>query len=246
MSNLRQGPSGGALKSGAETYSSAIADARNYMDWVVAQFRPFLHGKIMEVGIGHGNYCALLREYGDYVGVDVDSESVAAAQERFPDIRFAQCDILEISSLRRTLPSDADAIVSINVIEHIEDDRTAVSNLIQVLKPGGHLLLSVPALMMLYNEMDRLAGHFRRYTTASMQALLQGQPVEIVRLGYLNPIGGLGWWVNSLSKPKSLNAESINRQIRLFDRYIVPVSKALNPLFQSFFGQSVVCIARRK
>jgi hypothetical protein len=62
----------------------------------------------------------------------------------------------------------------------------------------------------------------------------------------MNPIGGLGWWVNSLSKPKSLNSESINRQIRFFDHYIVPVSKALNPLFQSFFGQSVVCIAQRK
>ncbi len=237
---------GGHLKIGADTYSSAIADAQNYMRWLVDNFRPYLKGQILEVGIGHGHYSMLLGECGDYIGIDHDRESVAEAQAAFPDRAFAACDILDRAQLRTLIPDGADAIVSINVLEHIDDDRTAIANLVDVLKPGGHLLLSVPALMMLYNDLDRLAGHCRRYNTNRLQGILEKQPVDILRLCYFNPIGGLGWWANSLKRHESLNDSVVNGQIRFFDQYVVPVSKVLDPVFRAFFGQSVTCIARRR
>jgi SAM-dependent methyltransferase len=246
ISSDRVGPQAGEkLKTGAETYSSAIADAQNYMDWLISAFRPYLKGRIVEVGIGHGHYCTLLQQYGRYLGVDIDQDSVAEARALFPTAEFAACDILDEGRLRALLPEGADAIISINVLEHIEDDARAVGNLIDALKPGGHLLLSIPALMMLYNDLDRLAGHYRRYTTARLRALLTDRPVEIVRLCYFNPIGGLGWWVNRLKRHESLNSNGVNGQIRFFDRYVVPVSRAIDPVFRPFFGQSVTCIARR-
>jgi len=238
--------SGASLKIGAETYSSAIADAQNYMKWLVDTFRPYLRGRILEVGIGHGHYSAFLGECGQYLGVDLDEESVAAARANFPARRFEHCDILNRLQLHALSPEGADAIVSINVLEHIEDDATAIANLVDVLRPGGHLLLSVPALMMLYNDLDRLAGHCRRYTIARLRHLLAAQPLNVVQLRYFNPIGGLGWWLNSLKRHDSLNSAGINGQIRFFDQYIVPVSKALDPLFRPFFGQSITCIARRR
>jgi SAM-dependent methyltransferase len=236
----------GALRTGSDTYSSAIADANNYMKWVVNTFRPHLRGRILEVGIGHGYYSTYLSEYGDYLGVDHDHDSVAQAKAAFPNQSFATCDILDRGQLRMLLPGGADTIVSINVLEHIEDDRRAVANLVDVLKPGGHLLLSVPALMMLYNDLDRLAGHCRRYTTPRIRSLLDDQPIEILRLTYFNVIGGLGWLVNSLKRYRSLDEDAINSQIRLFDRYAIPLSRTIDPLFRSFFGQSVICIARRR
>jgi SAM-dependent methyltransferase len=233
------------LKTGVDTYSAAIADAQNYMRWVVDNFRPYLKGRILEVGIGHGHYSTMLGECGDYLGIDHDKASVAEARVAFPDRAFAVCDILERGQLRTLVPEGADAIVSINVLEHIEDDETAISNLVDRLKPGGYLLLNVPALMMLYNDLDRLAGHCRRYTTEGLRNLLATQPLEIIQLSYFNPIGGLGWWANSLKRHRSLNADGVNEQIRVFDRYVVPVSRALDPVFRSCFGQSVTCIARR-
>jgi len=233
------------IKTGADTYSSAIADAHNYMAWLISEFEPYLRGDILEIGVGHGSYCTLLRSHGQYLGVDIDRKSVAAARVRFPDAAFAECDILEHARLTELLPGGADAVISLNVFEHIEDDEKAISNVIQIIKPGGHLLLSVPALMVLYNELDRLAGHCRRYTTDRIRKILQHQPVEIVKLKYINPIGAVGWWVNSAARPTSLDSDAINRQIRLFDRYAVPFSRALDPLFRSFFGQSVICVARR-
>jgi SAM-dependent methyltransferase len=243
--NQPPGP-GGHLKTGTETYSSAIADAQNYMRWLVDNFRPYLSGRILEVGIGHGYYSTLLGECGDYIGVDHDADSVAEAQAAFPNRAFAACDIMDRAKLRTLFPDGVDAIVSINVLEHIDDDRMAIANLVDVLKLGGHLLLSVPALMMLYNDLDRLAGHCRRYTIGRLQDILEEQPVDILRLCYFNPIGGLGWWANSLRRHESLNDRVVNGQIRVFDKYVVPVSKALDPVFRSFFGQSVTCIARRR
>ncbi len=235
----------GGLKTGADTYSSAMAEAHNYMNWLVDQFKPYLHGQILEVGIGHGSYYPLLSAHGTYFGIDHDAASVAEARMRFPG-EFAPCDILDGSQLRAVVPNGADAVVSLNVFEHIEEDEKAIGNVIEVIKPGGHLLVSVPAMMILYNELDRFAGHVRRYRTTRLRDILARQPVEIVRLNYINPVGAIGWLMNSIVRPKSLNSEAVNRQIRLFDRYAIPISKTLDPLFRSFFGQSVICIARRK
>lgn len=233
------------IKTGEETYSSAIADANNYMSWVISGFRNHLRGKIIEVGIGHGSYCTELSDYGEYLGLDLDEKSVEDAARRFPSSRFAQCDILDISRLESVVGGKADSILSVNVLEHIEDDQRAIANLISVLKPGGHVMLSVPALPFLYNDLDRLAGHVRRYTLQRFRMLLEQQPVEIVRLCYFNPIGGLGWGLNSLKRHSSLNSDAVNGQIRFFDRYVLPVSRVLDPLFRPVFGQSVTCIARR-
>ena len=71
------------------------------------------------------------------------------------------------------------------------------------------------------------------------------QPVEIVRLSYMYPVGGLGRLANSLVCPKSLDPDAMNGEVRLFDRFAIPISKGLAFLFRSFFGQSVTCIARR-
>lgn len=233
------------LKSGKDTYSSAIASAYRYIDWVLTPFIPYLHGDIVEVGIGHGSYFQKLSQYGNYVGIDIDARSVLEAQQRFTGTRFAQADILQSGFLKDLLPEKADAIVSINVLEHVADDAAALANLVDAIKPGGTLLISVPAMMGLYNDMDRLAGHHRRYHLADFRRLLAPLPVEIDRLCYFNPIGGLGWWVNRFKRHDSLNSNAINGQIEFFEKYVLPISKLVDPLTRRFFGQSVTCIAHR-
>src|SRR6187397_2012387 len=109
-------------KSGADTYSSAMASAYRYMDWVLSPFKPYLRGDIVEVGIGHASYFEALKPYGNYVGIDIDERSVADARARFPDTRFERADILQSGFLDTLFPGGVDCIVSLNVFEHIEDD----------------------------------------------------------------------------------------------------------------------------
>jgi SAM-dependent methyltransferase len=233
--------------SGQDTYSSAIVTAHRYIAWILSPFAPYLHGNIVEVGIGHGSYFEALGRKGNYVGIDIDERSIRAAKQRFPEGRFAHADILEAGSVRAALHGEAaDAIVCINVLEHIGDDATAVRNLVDALAPDGTLLIGVPALMSLYNDLDRLAGHNRRYRLADFERLLEGQPVTIEKLCYFNPIGGLGWWANKFRHHDSLNSGEVNGQIVLFEKYILPFSRAIDPLTRRFFGQSVICVARRR
>lgn len=233
------------MKIGEDTYSLAMVSARRYMDWMISPFRPYLHGAIVEVGIGHGGYYEALATYGEYLGIDVDERAVLAARKRFPKGVFANADILQPRFLAELLPGNADSIVSINVLEHILDDQTALKNLVGALRGGGRLMISVPALMSLYNDLDRLAGHHRRYCLADFIRLLSGLPVEIDKLCYFNPLGGIGWWANRFLRHGSLNSNEVNGQIELFEKYILPFSRALDPLTRGFFGQSVICVARR-
>jgi SAM-dependent methyltransferase len=240
------GPRVAALeKTGADTYSSAMAVAYRYIDWMLSPFKPHLHGNVVEVGIGHGSYYEALSPLCAYVGIDIDERCVTEAKKRFPQGRFERADILEPKFLESVLPGGADGILTVSVLEHIEDDRTAARNLVDALKPGGVLMMSVPALMVLYNDMDRLAGHYRRYSLGDVERLLDGLPVKIEKLCYFNPIGGLGWWVNKFRRHESLDSDAVNGQIVMFEKYVLPFSRALDPLTRALFGQTLVCIARR-
>jgi SAM-dependent methyltransferase len=229
----------------APTFSSAIADAHNYMDWIVDTMRPYFGRDVLEIGIGHGSYYEYLGKLGSYRGVDIDPDNVANSRARYPDGSFDRADICSEEFRSRFAPGSVDTVVCCNVIEHIEDDNRAVSNMANALAPAGHLLVLVPALQQLYGDLDRLAGHHRRYDKALMRKACAGAPVEILELRYFNPIGGLAWWVNSFARHRSLDGSAVNAQIRIFDRYVLPVSRLVDPLTRGFFGQSLICVARK-
>jgi hypothetical protein len=71
---------------------------------------------------------------------------------------------------------------------------------------------------------------------------LQGGPDRNSRTAL---IGGLAWWVNSLARHDSLDDTAVNAQIRIFDKYVLPASRLIDPLTREFFGQSLICIARK-
>jgi hypothetical protein len=105
-------------------------------------------------------------------------------------------------------------------------------------------MISVPAMMSLYNDLDHLAGHHRRYSIKDFRRILSDLPVNVEKLCYFNPIGGLGWWINRFRRHTSLNSDAVNGQIEVFEKYVLPVSRILDPLTRRFFGQSLICIAR--
>lgn len=232
------------IRSGAETYSSAIGSASNYHNWILEEFRPYLGSSVMEVGLGHGNYRNCLHNLNSYTGIDIDQESIMQAKEKFPQDRFVCVDITS-DKFTDVMAEKYDSVICINVIEHIENDAKAVQNLLSVLRPQGFLLLFVPAFESLYNDLDSLAGHHRRYHLHDSKRLLKGLNCRLVENKYFNPIGGLGWYVNKFAKHKSLNENAVNNQIVLFDRYILPISRMLNPLTKQLFGQSLITVVQK-
>lgn len=223
-----------------------MGEADHYNRWVVDQFRPWLGQRVVEVGLGHGGFFRHLPNHIEYWGVDIDPEVVAHCKTLYPQNQYQIFDITTNPFLEFCRTSAVDTILCFNVIEHIENDALAVGHMLDGLRAGGYLHLFVPAHALLFNDMDRLAGHLRRYNRRGLAGLIPSADAELVKLEYFNPIGGLGWLANRLVNHRSLNSEQVNDQIRFYEKYLLPVSRVLNPLTRSFFGQSLLAVLRRK
>ena len=150
-----------------------------------------------------------------------------------------------MSKNRRSLSCDGvhpDSIVCLNVLEHIRDHRRAMQNMQGNLESGGTIVLLVPAFPALYGPIDRNLGHHRRYTRPEVRDLADWAGLRIRKLIYLNFVGFFGWWVNAHLLAREEHSET---QIRIFDRYFVPVQSRLEALFPPLFGQSILCVLEK-
>lgn len=233
------------MSSGAETYSQAVAGADNYMRWLVRVLGPWLKSPLLEAGVGHASLRGFLPPELEYIGVDIDAESVAAARRRWPGDSFFQGRVGDPDLSPVLAARGPAAVLAVNVLEHIADDAEAFREMLGLLRQGGHLVALMPALPFLYNDLDRLAGHHRRYRRRDLKRLLPSGQGEMVVNRYFNPLGGAGWLANRLLRWRSLNEAGVDGQIRLFDRYLIPVSRVLDPLFRGWFGQSVLWVVRK-
>ena len=134
--------------------------------------------RVIEVGCGWGTNLSELEKSGYTVtGLDVSRDAL---------VRLDREDRTLIeASLAEDLPPDApqyDVVLALDVIEHIDDDRGAVRRIAQLAKPGGHVIISVPALPALFSEFDRVQGHRRRYTPELLTGAIAGSGLEIVRI----------------------------------------------------------------
>ncbi|RME60704.1 class I SAM-dependent methyltransferase [Candidatus Parcubacteria bacterium] len=231
-------------RTGLETMSSTIEFADRYNCWFLDKLRPFIGSALLEIGTGHGNFRRYLSAVEKFVSVDIDEKVIERAKEKFPEDTFIVADITSHEFVEKLAAYPIDTVLCVNVLEHVEDAQRAVRNMLAVLPQGGFLLLFVPALPLLYNDLDRLAGHYCRYTKETMRMLID-EPHKIVLLEYFNPVGGVGWWLNKFVKHDSLDRTDVNFQVTFFDRYLVPISRMLNPVTKNFFGQSLICVVKK-
>lgn len=224
----------------SDTCSDAMLDADRYNRWVVEQFSARFGKNLLEIGLGHGGFFQHLPQEINYCGVDIDSKVISHCQQIWPNNDYRLFDITSNIFSTFCREKQIDTILCFNVLEHIEDDRLALRQMLQGLKVGGMLHVFVPAHQLLYSDLDRLAGHFRRYDRHLLSSALPADGFSILKLEYFNPVGGLGWFANRFVKHKSLNSDQLNKQILMFEKYLLPISKTLNPLLRKFFGQSLL------
>lgn len=136
------------------------------------------HARILDIGCGDGFIWPRLAEFGAVSGIEPDPELIAPDSPNRDRIEHA--GLLEAAA-----PAGAhDLVLMLDVLEHIEDEAAAVDRLAGLLAPGGALLVTVPALPVLWSEFDSLSGHYRRYTKATLRAALERAGLEVVSLRY--------------------------------------------------------------
>jgi ubiquinone/menaquinone biosynthesis C-methylase UbiE len=226
------------------TELSALAEAQNYYRWVVGQFAPFLGKRVIEVGAGIGTFArSLLNQnaLSELVLVEPGDNLVPLLRRRFAG--ESRVKIVHGCFERLAMPSRADSIVLVNVLEHIAEDQALLDDAHEVLKPDGMLLLLVPALPRIYGTLDQAFGHYRRYTKTSLASKLSAAGFEIIRLSYLNCLGITGWFLTG----RVLRSTTLKpRYVRLYDRGIIPWLSRLETRWEPPFGQSLLAIARKR
>ncbi len=212
--------------------------------WLYREIAPYLGQRVLEVGCGLGNFARYLTDRRLYVGTDVAPESVDSLNATFggrDNVRACTADVTDPAFLDLAR-LDLDTVFSLNVFEHIEDDRAAARNAAAVLRPGGALILVVPAHDWLYGTMDASIGHYRRYDKARMAALLGEAGLTVVRLKYINALGAVGWFVNGRIRRQTTPPAG---QLRLFN-VLTPWLSRLERRFPPPFGISLLGVGVKR
>ena len=218
-----------------------MAYAPRYHRWIVGSFRRHIRPPIIEVGCGLGAITELLLDYGPVTATDVEDDYLRAVRERFQgrsDLAVARLDLRDPAGFEN--PGFATA-VSVNVLEHIEDDRAALASIYGLLKPGGHVALQVPALPALFGPIDVHQGHYRRYTKTGLASKIRDAGFEVKEIYYKNMLGLAGWFVNCRLLRRDVLPQ---RQVRVFD-YLVPALALLEKYLPRPFGMSLVAVGRK-
>jgi SAM-dependent methyltransferase len=219
-----------------------LSTADAYTRWILDEVQPWLGHRILEVGCGTGNFTVPLAAAGhELVGIDVDPEYAEATARRtagFPTVTIRHADVNDTDF---PLGEGFDSVVMFDVLEHIEHDLSLLEILLARLKPGGHVVLKVPAIKALHSPMDDAIGHWRRYDRATLTKALSMAGFELVKLWRFNAFAVPGWWLNGcVLKRQTPPAE----QLRLFNA-LIPVLRPLDHVFRHVTGLSYFAIGRR-
>ena len=223
-----------------------IEEARRYADYVFQLFRPYIGRRVLEVGSGIGTMSRKLVRSADLViGIEPNSnclarlESAMHSEPKFTMLsaRLEDCDAAELQ--RKQL----DTVYCSNVLEHIENDVAALKMFRDVIVPGGHVLIYVPAVQAAYGPMDAELGHHRRYSKRTLTAAFTAAGLELTTLKYANLIGLIGWMYNSyVTKARHHTLD----QVQLFERFVAPWALPLERVIPPPIGSSLMAVARKR
>jgi SAM-dependent methyltransferase len=223
----------------------ALANMPNYYSWIMDTFAPHITGHVIEYGAGAGTVSSCLVPFATKLTLIEPSPNLAGILRR----RFGplpQVEVIDASLEQHSLHlrnNSVDTIVLVNVLEHIEDDHAALTQLIGALKPGGRLLLFVPALQLLMSKLDKMVGHFRRYHKAELAHKVQAAGGDITLCRYFDLIGVAPWLVlNRLLGSTSFNPAFV----AINDRFVVPVSRTIERIGNPPFGKNLILVATKK
>lgn len=221
-----------------------FAEAAHWKQYCSRSLRPFIGRSVLEVGAGIGGTTQALCDgrHGRWVCLEPDADLARRIDERIGTGRLPACCEPRVGTLH-DLPDDErfDTVLYVDVLEHIEHDVEELQRAVRHLVPGGHLVVLAPAHQCLFSPFDSAVGHFRRYSRRSLLALSPpGSRVVCAR--YLDCVGLLASLGNRLILRSGMPTPA---QIRLWDSYMVPVSRLLDPLLGYHLGKTAVAVWRR-
>jgi SAM-dependent methyltransferase len=218
-----------------------FAAARNWKAYWSAKIRPHLGPAVLEVGAGLGANTPFLLSPQQKRWVCLEPDSALAACIPATLANHAQREIVQarLGTLCDLDAADAfDTILYIDVLEHIEDDRGELQAALAHLAPGGKVVVLSPAVPSLYTAFDRALGHYRRYTRSTLRACTPAG-ATLLEMFALDSWGLMASLANKMFLHQSMPTPA---QIAFWDRCLVPISRATDPLIGFTIGKSLVAV----
>jgi SAM-dependent methyltransferase/glycosyltransferase involved in cell wall biosynthesis len=230
---------------GAADDIEQLSTAKNFFDWVLDEFDPYLRGRVLDVGAGTGTITRKLVERYP----DITVTALEPAENMIGDLQAYAALHPRVEVHRMTLADYSapaggfDAAMYLNVLEHIADDGTELVNARAALRPGGALLVFGPAHEWLYCDLDYKAGHYRRYSVQGLRSVVTAAGFEVVSLRYFDVLGVAPYWfVYRLLRHNDIPGSTM----WMYDRLIVPTSRMLQRFVpHPPFGKNVILVARK-
>jgi SAM-dependent methyltransferase len=199
---------------------------------------------ILDAGCGGGATMESLRRYGSVRGLEISEEAVEYNRERCREVSLGSIEQMPFPDSR------FDLVLALDIIEHVPDDLQALRELFRTLRPGGSLLVTVPALQMLWSAHDVINGHYRRYTLGELRDQVETAGFEVVTATYFNTllfplIVALRWLWRFRPKSTASDFTQLPRPLNALLTGLFSLEKLLVGRIRLPFGVSVLCYARK-
>jgi SAM-dependent methyltransferase len=220
---------------------------RRLLDRLLCDLAPQSTWRILEVGSGTGANLPVLTRLGarQVIGCDMSADALRYSRQQ-SGLAFAQADAVRLPFAADTF----DTVIAADVIEHVDDDAAAVREFARVLKPGGHLVLMVPAFPSLWGPQDIVAHHRRRYRRHGLLQTVTGARLRVAHSFYFNYLLFLPIWIArklllalkvKVQSENAINTVAMNRLLtRIFLADVGTAARLRVP-----FGVSVCVISAK-
>ena len=227
---------------GEETLKS-MSHAVKLNNWMYSQIKPFINGKVLEIGSGIGNISQVFIKEGNDIDLsDIRDQYINFLNDKFPNNKVLKIDLVhsDFDKVYGHLFGTYDLVFALNVIEHIENDKLAIKNICKLLKTNGIIYILVPAYQSLYNNFDKSLLHFRRYTKKSLKNIFQSN-LKFIKSWYFNFAGIFGWYLVGNILKKEIIPES---NMKLYN-FLTPIFKIIDIITLRSIGLSVVVVFKK-
>lgn len=225
------------------TELDSLAEAKNYYAWVLKQFEPFLGPTVIEAGAGIGTFSEFLLsspKVQKLVAIEPAANTYPELEKKFAANQHVETLRGYLSDHYTTL--SANAVVAVNVLEHIEDHEGFLREAKASVVTGGSLLLFVPAIPAIYGSLDKAFEHYRRYTRRTLRDVIQKSGWQPRRISYMNLPGIAAWFMAGRILKKTSVAPA---DAKAYDRLVVPWLSRLESVVRPPIGSNLVAIATK-
>jgi glycosyltransferase involved in cell wall biosynthesis len=221
----------------------AMEQAPQFNEWMYESVKPWLGSRVAELGVGRGNLSKFIRRHERVLLTDYRLDYLKELQGKWTEqrnVRIGKLDMTAREDYEQLREFAPDSVVFLNVLEHIEDDRAVLGNLMDTVPAGGRVVVLVPFNMKLYSEFDRALGHYRRYGKGELEEKMRAAGLEVETQFYFNKVGVFAWFVaNTLGGQKALKPW----QLKLYGA-LTPLFRVLDSILPTS-GLSTVVVGRK-